>query len=172
MDERETYWKQYYLTQFNNDWSKVLFFQLIDGKGGKKSKETRDKQSLGLKKVYKSKKRKPYWEGKKRTIHAELMKEISGFKYRRTKAHKKQVSSVIKDMWSKKGKEIGKKISQNKIGKGVKKIICNETQEIFNSLKECSLKMNISEGCICSFCKGKYPYPTLRGYTFKYYLAS
>jgi hypothetical protein len=72
---------------------------------------------------------------------------------------------MMKEVWREKGKEIGEKISQNKMGKGTKSIICIETNEIFNSIKECSEKMNISKGCICSFVKGKYPYPTLKGYT-------
>jgi group I intron endonuclease len=39
LDERETYWKQHYLTQFNNDWEMVLFCNLYDSGGGPKSEE-------------------------------------------------------------------------------------------------------------------------------------
>ena len=37
LNERETYWKQYYLDIFNNDWDMVLFFSLHDSGGGPKS---------------------------------------------------------------------------------------------------------------------------------------
>lgn len=169
LNERETYYKQLELDKINNNWDKVLFCELYDLGGGPKSKETRIKIGKGLKKVYKSKERKAYWEGKKRPKHSELMKKISGFKYKRTKKHKDIVAKSVRKAFREKGEEIGKKISQNKIGKGLKKVICNETKEIFNSLKECSFKTGISVGCICQFCKRQYPYPTLRGYTFSYY---
>jgi hypothetical protein len=45
LDEQETYWKQYYLNQFNNDWSQVLFCELYDKGGGPRSKETKLKMS-------------------------------------------------------------------------------------------------------------------------------
>jgi len=111
---------------------------------------------------------KPSWTGKKRPEHSEFLKNNgSGLSYKRTKEHKDNLREKLSGR--KLSKEICDKISQNKIGKKVKKIQCIETQEIFNSIKECSEKMNISKGCICSFVKGNYPYSTLRGYTFKYY---
>jgi group I intron endonuclease len=39
LNERETYWKQYYLDYFKNDWEMVLFFSLHDAGGGPKSEE-------------------------------------------------------------------------------------------------------------------------------------
>jgi len=44
LDKQETYWKQYYINKLG--WDKMLFCQLIDGKGGPKSKETKLKISL------------------------------------------------------------------------------------------------------------------------------
>ena len=96
------------------------------------------------------------------------MKEISSFRYERTPEHKQQLRNMMLNVWENKGKEISKKISQNKIGKGTKSILCHETQIVYNSIKECSEKMNISKGLICSFVKGKYSYPTLKGFTFSY----
>lgn len=111
---------------------------------------------------------KPSWTGKTRPEHSKLMKEISSFRYERTPEHKQQLRNMMLNVWENKGKEISKKISQNKIGKGTKSILCHETQIVYNSIKECSEKMNISKGLICSFVKGKYSYPTLKGFTFSY----
>jgi len=111
---------------------------------------------------------KPSWTGKKRPEHSKFLKENgSGLSYERTQEHKDNLRKKLSGR--KLSKDICKKISQNKIGKKTKKILCLETQQIFNSIKECSESLNISKGCICSFVKGKYPYPTLKGYTFKYY---
>jgi group I intron endonuclease len=45
LNERETYWKQYYLDQFKGDWNMVLFCNLYDAGGGPKSEETKKKMS-------------------------------------------------------------------------------------------------------------------------------
>jgi group I intron endonuclease len=111
---------------------------------------------------------KPSWTGKKRPEHSKFLKENgSGLSYKRTQEHKDNLRKKLSG--KKLSKNICEKISQNKIGKKTKKIICLETQQVFNSIKECSEYLNISKGCICSFVKGKYPYLTLKGYTFKYY---
>lgn len=46
LDERETFWKLYYLEQVNNIWNQVLFCELHDAGGGPKSEETRRKMSI------------------------------------------------------------------------------------------------------------------------------
>jgi group I intron endonuclease len=111
---------------------------------------------------------KPSWTGKKRPEHSIFMKSKSYLKYERTDKHRNNLSNMMKKVWKEKKEEICKNISKNKIGKKVKKIQCIETKEIFSSIKECSEKMNINKGCLCLFVKGKYPYSTLKGYTFKY----
>ena len=111
---------------------------------------------------------KPSWTGKKRPEHSKFLKENgSGLSYKRTQEHKDNLRKKLSG--KRLSKNICEKISQNKIGKKTKKIMCLETQQIFSSIKECSEFLNISKGCICSFVKGKYPYPKLKGYTFKYY---
>jgi group I intron endonuclease len=45
LNERETYWKQYYLDQAGGDWSKVLFCELHDKGGGPRSEQTKKKIS-------------------------------------------------------------------------------------------------------------------------------
>jgi group I intron endonuclease len=47
LNKRETYWKQYYLTQFNENWKQVLFCDLYDNGTGPKSDATKLKISLG-----------------------------------------------------------------------------------------------------------------------------
>jgi len=43
LDEREIFYKQHFINEFG--WSKILFCHLIDGKGGYKSEETKQKMS-------------------------------------------------------------------------------------------------------------------------------
>jgi group I intron endonuclease len=53
LNERETYWKQYYLNQSKGNWKSLLFCNLYDLGGGPLSKETKEKISkshLGKKK--------------------------------------------------------------------------------------------------------------------------
>jgi group I intron endonuclease len=45
MDDREVFWKQYFLQTFNDDWDMVLFCELYDGGGGPKSTQTKEKIS-------------------------------------------------------------------------------------------------------------------------------
>jgi group I intron endonuclease len=45
LNEKETYWKQYYLDKVEGDWSKVLFCDLHDQGTGPKSEETKQKIS-------------------------------------------------------------------------------------------------------------------------------
>jgi group I intron endonuclease len=48
LNERETYWKQYYLNQLGGDWSNLLFCDLYDLGGGSRSEETKEKISKSL----------------------------------------------------------------------------------------------------------------------------
>jgi group I intron endonuclease len=49
LNERETYWKQYYLNQFGGDWGMVLFCNLHDTGGGPLSEKTKQKISKSKK---------------------------------------------------------------------------------------------------------------------------
>lgn len=112
---------------------------------------------------------KPSWTGKKRPEHSKLLKEKGcGFNYIRTKQHKDNMSNIMKKVWSEKRDNIIQKIKINKIGKKTKSIKCNETGIVYKSIKECSEKMNISKGILCSFVKNKYKYPSIKGFTFSY----
>jgi group I intron endonuclease len=49
LNERETYWKRYYLSQFKNIWEMVLFCNIYDTGGGPLSEETKLKISNSTK---------------------------------------------------------------------------------------------------------------------------
>jgi group I intron endonuclease len=49
LNEKETYWKQYYLNYFNKNWENVLFCNLHDNGTGPLSDETKQKISIGNK---------------------------------------------------------------------------------------------------------------------------
>ena len=51
LNERETYWKEYYLKQVDNNWQQVLFCELYDKSGGPRSEETKIKISHSAKGV-------------------------------------------------------------------------------------------------------------------------
>ena len=61
--------------------------------------------------------------------------------------------------------DMSKSILFNKTNFGIK-IICNETGEEFNSIKECCGKLKIKHNDIKNFLNGKRKYP-VAGYTFK-----
>jgi group I intron endonuclease len=83
LNERETYWKQYYLDQFGGDWGMVLFCNLHDNGGGPLSEETRKKIS----KIHLGKKR-PEGTGEK------ISQAKKGFKY--SEESKKLKSKIAK----------------------------------------------------------------------------
>jgi len=112
---------------------------------------------------------RPSWTGIKRPEHSIFLKQYgSGLSYIRTEQHKNNMSNIMKNTWCKKRSEIIQKIKINKIGKKTKPVKCNETGNMYTSIKECSEQMNISKGIICSFVKGKYKYSTIKGFTFSY----
>lgn len=55
---------------------------------------------------------------------------------------------------------------ENKSRSWSKRVVCNETGEIFNSIQECSDKMGLKKARICNVCKGKRNHTG--GYTFNY----
>jgi len=155
---KETYWINHL-----NTFKKGLNSTRKGGFQGYRDEEWRQKHSEGMKG------RKGYWEGKQRSNHSNFLKtQGSGLSYIRTEEHKKNIGKKVSISWEKNKQERCIKISQGKLNKGTKSIICIETNQIFNSIKECSEIMGISTGCICTFVKGKYPNDTLKGYTFKY----
>jgi len=157
LNEREIYWINFYNSYKNglNSTDKPKYF-------GEHSKEWKLNQSKGLKG------RKCVWEGKKRPEHSKLLKEKgSGFSYKRTEKHKNNTSKIIKEVWNNKKEEISKKITQNKIGKGTKSVICETLYGIkFNSVSEAGIALGISIGNISHVCNKKIIH--IKGFTFRY----
>ena len=111
---------------------------------------------------------KPSWTGKKRPEHSKFLKEKGcGLTYIRTQNHKDNLSKMMKEVWKHKKEEISKKITQNKIGKGLKPIICDTLYGMqFNSLTDASESLGINKGNICEVLKGNRIH--IKGLTFKY----
>jgi group I intron endonuclease len=111
---------------------------------------------------------KPSWTGKKRPKHSEFLKEHGcGLSYERTQEHKDNLSIMMKDVWINKREEISKKITQNKMGKGLKPIICTTLFGMkFTSLKEASEILGLNKGNICEVLKGNRKH--IKGLVFIY----
>jgi group I intron endonuclease len=111
---------------------------------------------------------KPSWTGKKRPEHSVFLQENgSGLSYERTQEHKDNLSIMMKNVWINKREEISKKITQNKIGKGLKPIICTTLFGMkFTSLKEASEILGLNKGNICEVLKGNRKH--IKGLVFIY----
>jgi len=111
---------------------------------------------------------KPLWTGKKRPEHSVFLQENgSGLSYERTQEHKDNLSIMMKNVWINKREEISKKITQNKIGKGLKPIICTTLFGMkFTSLKEASEILGLNKGNICEVLKGNRKH--IKGLVFIY----
>lgn len=93
-----------------------------------------------------------------------------------TPERKQNTSQIWKQIWEKDNGEIGKKISQtkkgkkmppNKIGKGLKPIICDTLFGMeFKSLSEASEVLNLNKGNICEVLKGNKIH--IKGFVFRY----
>lgn len=157
LSNRETYWIEYY-----NSYKKGLNSTLKGGVQGYKDEQWRKNHSKGLKG------RKGTWKDKNRPEHSTFLKENgSGLSYKRTQKHKDNLSAIIKEVWKNKKPEISKKISQNKIGKGLKPIICDTLFGMeFKSLSEASKILNLNKGNICEVLKGTKIH--IKGFVFRY----
>jgi group I intron endonuclease len=155
LSNRETYWIEYY-----NSYKKGLNSTPKGGIQGYKDEQWRKAHSEGLKG------RKGYWEGKKRPEHSAFLKEKGcGLSYERTQEHKNNLSKKLTG--TKFSKEICEKISQNKIGKGLKPIICDTLFGMeFKSLSEASEVLNLNKGNICEVLKGNKIH--IKGFVFRY----
>ena len=79
LDEREIFYKQQFINKFG--WKKALFCQLIDGKGGSKSDETKQKMS--------------FYAKNRTSIHNKnISKNLMG--YKQTSIHKLNRSKAVK----------------------------------------------------------------------------
>jgi group I intron endonuclease len=154
---RETYWIEYY-----DSYKKGLNSTPKGGVVGYREEQHRKSLSLGMVG------RKGAWEGKKRPNHSKFLIENGcGLSYKRTQEHRDNLSTMMKEIWEEKGNEISKKISQGKIGKGIKPIICETLFGIeFPSLKAASKALDLSIGNICDVLKGNKLHT--KGFVFRY----
>lgn len=123
LNEREIYWKQYYLNQFGGDWNMVLFCNTYDNGGGPLSDETKQK-------ISKKKKNHPCYtqewkdkisKGNKGRIQTE--EEKNKRRIPKPKGFSTKISEYLKLNPPNKGKkfttEHKNKISKSHIGKTV-----------------------------------------------------
>jgi group I intron endonuclease len=172
LDEKEIYWKQYYLDQVGEDWNKVLFCDLYDTGGGPKSEQHKQNISSSLKNKPKSEQHKQNMKlahlGKKRPkyIGEKISESKTGTKQIRTKRRK--------DVGISKSSEHRKKMSLSKIGKpstNPKKAVLQYDKQDnlikeWSSISEAGKILNIHFTNISSCCLGNYK--TAGGFVWKY----
>lgn len=168
LNKKETFYKKKFIKKYG--WKKALFCDLYDQGSGPRSKETKQKMSKSQKGKLKP---KGFGEKIKNSIknlspEMKLKREI-GFKYKRTKKHKDELSKRMENIWkdSFKRKRISSKISKNKIGKGLKPIKCDTLFGMkFQSIKEASEKLGICKGNVSAVLKGRIQH--IKGLVFSY----
>lgn len=172
LNERETYWKQYYLDQAKGDWSKVLFCGLFDTGGGPKANEHKQNISNSLKNKPKSEQHKLNMKlahlGKKRPkyIGEKISESKLGTKQTRIKTRK--------DVGIPKSDKHKQKMSLAKLGKPStnpkKPILQYDKQGNFikewSSISEAGKELNIHYSNIPACCKGKKK--TVGGFIWRY----
>jgi group I intron endonuclease len=155
LSDRETYWMEYY-----DSYKKGLNSTSKGGVQGYKDEQWKKAHSAGLKG------RKGYWEGKKRPEHSEFLKTNgSGLSYERTQEYKDNISQKLTGRIL--SNEHCEKITQGKIGKGLKPIICDTLFGMeFKSLSEAGEILNLNKGNICDVLKGNKLH--IKGFVFRY----
>jgi group I intron endonuclease len=157
LNEREIYWTNYFDSYKTGLNSQVGGFT---GYHDDKWKENQSNNNKGTK--------RPSLMGKKRPEHSNFLKQNGcGLSYERTQKHKDNLSLMMKEVWNMKRDEISKKIANNKMGKGLKPIICDTLIGMeFKSLTEASNILRLNKGNICEVLKGNTIHTG--GLTFKY----
>ena len=138
LNKRERYWQDFYDVVNKNGLNCVL--QEINGKSSKLSEITKLKISKNHSKHFKNKK------------HTEESK----------------IKNRIKHLGKKHSVETCLKMSISKTGEknvNSKKVICTQTNKIWNSISECAKEKNISISLLARYLKGKRTNKT----TIKYY---
>lgn len=168
LNEKETYWKQYYLDQVNGDWSKVLFCDLHDNGAGPRSEETKKKISESTSvSVYQYDLQgnfiKEWKSGKEASIYLNISNgwvnksansngDLTFHNFRFTKTKHNKLQPITK--WFDKKKPV---IQCDIMGN----IICE-----FESAKEASICLNIAIQHITACCRGERK--TTHNYKFNY----
>lgn len=160
----EAYYIKKYDT-FNNGYNVVAFGSAIFRKGFKHSLETRQQMSrkrFGKKHSEQTKKKISNGnKGKKNGMYGKIGKNNPNYGKKRSEETKLKLSKINS------GKKQSIKIIQKRIVKIIKKIICLNDNEIFNSIKETSEYYNLEASSITKVCKNKQSHT--KGYKFEYY---
>ena len=125
----------------------------------KHSEETRKKMSKARK-------------GKKRSEETKMKMSESMKGKKLSKETKRKISKSIKG--KKRSEETKRKISEAKKGKNLnckdtsKKVLCVETEEIFESIMEAGRQTRVNVGHISEVCNGKGRRKTTGGYHWKF----
>lgn len=180
LNERETYWKLYYLEKFNNNLKQVLFHELYDLGGGPKSEETKLKIS---KKLLSNNNNKPILQY---DLEGNFIKEWKSIT--EINNHYNLKSSIINKcclgyskssinfQWKYKNENIKYKINpiknnyKGKKSKKLKKVgqydLDGNLLNVWESAIIASKKLNINTGGITACCRGEDK--TYKTYIWKY----
>lgn len=195
LNERETYWKQYYLDQSNGDWKKMLFCGLYDNGGGPLSEEIKQKISKANKgrkypkeiceKISKKLKGRKYSQDTLNKMSQPRSEEAKiNMKYPKTSSHSLNISksnkgkpqplefseklkSSNKKHWEK-GSKRNKKIAEKNSKPIYQYNINGDFIKEWNSIIEACFSLNNHEkdSGIGLVCNGKRK--TAYGYTWKF----
>jgi group I intron endonuclease len=141
LNERETYWKQYYLDQFKGNWKKVLFCSLHDQGGGPKSEEFKN----NLKKIWslKTNEEKEIINQKRREGNKGKKKPNAGYKNHSEQSRQKR-SEITKGVPKEKNKK-----PVMMLDKHTKEIL-----KIFPSVNEASQYIGVAQGTLSGALTG------------------
>lgn len=153
LDEKETYWKQYYLDQVGGNWKKVLFCSLYDQGGGPKSEEFKNK----LKNIWASKSTKE--------------KDIINQKRREGNLGKKKPGAGCKHHSLEHREKRSLKLKNKPILKNRKKVLMIDpktdvTLKQFTSVTEASQYIKVKQSTLSGCLTGKQK--TSGGYKWKF----
>lgn len=151
--------KEQELIKFYNSMDRNFGYNsTLGGENFTMNKETKEKISQALK-GNKNGLGKPCSEEKKKKIsEAQKGREFS-------EEHKKKLSEAAQKRHVPCSEEKKKKLSKNYPNK--KPVYCEELNQVFESVQECSKQLDIPATNISKICKGKGK--TAKGYHFKYY---
>jgi group I intron endonuclease len=141
LNEREIYWKQYYLNNFDRNWDMILFCNTHDNGGGPLSEETKDKISQSNKGKILSKETKEKISSSKK-----------GFKFSQEQKDKIKNSPNRKENIS--------------LAKTKNRVFCITNHQTYKNVKHASESLHISYTLIRNACLGIIL--NAKEYTFKY----
>lgn len=132
-------------------------------KGHKVNIETRAKLSHSMKTSEKYRQNRKTWNKGKHYTEEQKDKYKHAWEYT-SEETKKQISNSVKQLWA--NEEYRQHMRKAHLNKGCKKVICLETNQLFNSLKEAEQLTNIKYDSISACLHGRIK--TAGGYHWKF----